>query len=40
MKLIKLAAIACVALAFSGCIVIPAGPGYYHPYHQGYYGWR
>jgi hypothetical protein len=40
-KLIKLAiAGVLVATTLSACIVVPAGPGpgYYRPYHGGYYG--
>jgi hypothetical protein len=38
-KMIKLViAGVLVATTLSACIVVPAGPGYYRPYHDGYRG--
>ncbi len=39
MKLIKCTVVALVLAALSGCVVVPAGPGYYsggHGYHPHY----
>jgi hypothetical protein len=35
-RLVSGAILAVVAIVMSGCVVYPAGPGYYHPYHY----WR
>jgi len=38
-KLVKLILIGVVlSTTLSACIVVPAGPGYYRPYHGPYYG--
>lgn len=36
------AVVAAFALAglLGGCVVYPAGPGYYHPHYYGYGYWR
>ncbi len=34
----RIAAMLVAALFLSGCVIVPAGPGYYHP-HRAYYGW-
>jgi hypothetical protein len=34
---LRAAAVIAAAMLLSGCVVVPAGPGYYHPHR--YYYW-
>jgi hypothetical protein len=29
-------AVVLMAITLSGCVIVPAGGGYYHPHHWGY----
>jgi len=39
-RIAALAAALVLAAAVSGCVVYPAGPGYYHPYYEHHRDWR
>ncbi|HKT16911.1 MAG TPA: hypothetical protein VJR47_02635 [Stellaceae bacterium] len=38
-RIVALVAGIALAAALSGCVVYPAGPGYYHPYYH-HHDWR
>ena len=39
-RLAAVAAVLAIAAALSGCVVYPAGPGYYGHPHYWHHGWR